>query len=123
MSRLGREAVFIHDPGFVADWKRLRLGDDDLRALELMLMADPRKPPVIAGTGGLRKTRFTADRWATGKSGGARVLYAWFERQAVIYLVMAYPKSQRDNITPAEKASIGRLLKSIERKLEEGRYG
>lgn len=116
-------AVFIHDPGFVDDWKALKLTDEDLRALEVILMADPRKPPVIPGTGGLRKLRFSAASWSGGKSGGARVLFAWFPAHAVIYLVMAYPKSRRDNITAAEKVGIARILRSIESKLENGNYG
>ncbi|BCB61108.1 hypothetical protein HaloA020_18090 [Halomonas sp. A020] len=43
-----------------------------------------------------------------GKNGGARVInfLATAER---IYLILAYPKSVRDSLTPAEKAALKTL--------------
>ncbi|MEM6852829.1 MAG: type II toxin-antitoxin system RelE/ParE family toxin [Planctomycetota bacterium] len=114
--------MFVHHPGFVADWYEMGLDDDDLRLVEVMLMTGPTANPVMPGTGGLRKLRFSSSKWKHGKSGGARVLYAHFPEQSVLYLIAAYPKSQQDNITKAEKNGIKALLKSIQAKLEEGSY-
>lgn len=45
---------------FVDDWRHLRLTDEDLRELELQLMTGPASVGrVMAGTGGLRKVRFS----------------------------------------------------------------
>jgi hypothetical protein len=43
---------------FRSNWKRLKLTDDDLRALESAILADPAGAPIMRGTGGLRKIRF-----------------------------------------------------------------
>lgn len=47
-----------------------------------------------------------------GKSGGARVIYflATAER---IYFILAYPKSMKDSLTPAEKATLKTLTHQL----------
>lgn len=47
------------------------LADDDYRALQNMLMADPASGDIIPGGGGIRKMRFAMP--GRGKSGGVRV--------------------------------------------------
>ena len=49
------------------------MNDDDLQELESEILKDPSIPPMIRGTGGLRKIRFAGHRTAGGKSGGIRV--------------------------------------------------
>jgi len=51
--------TFKYLAGFVREWERLGLTDEDLQELELIILADPEAAPVIAGTGGLRKLRFS----------------------------------------------------------------
>ena len=70
------------------------------------------KGDLIQGTGGLRKIRMALGN--QGKSGGARVIYflATAER---VYLILAYPKSVKDNLTPTEKAT----LKTLTHQLKE----
>ena len=61
---------FVEYPAFSSDWDELGLDvEEDLLALQLMIMANPSGAPVIAGTGGLRKLRFASRRWNCGKSG------------------------------------------------------
>ena len=67
---------FVQFPSFLRDWKRLDLDDDALGALERELIDEPDKGPVIAGTGGLRKLRFSPPGSGRGKSGAYRVCYA-----------------------------------------------
>jgi DNA-binding transcriptional regulator YiaG len=64
---------FVRFPAFNRDWERLGLDEDDLRSLELMILADPTRPPVIQGTGGLRKIRFVGRKSARGKSSAYRI--------------------------------------------------
>jgi hypothetical protein len=68
---------FVHFPYFVSRWRECGFDDDDLRALEVLIMAGPDKAPVVAGTGGLRKIRFARSDGNRGKSGGARIGYAY----------------------------------------------
>ncbi len=77
MSRLEDWLHFVHFPYFVARWKEIGFSDDDLRALEIVIMCGPANAPVVAGTGGLRKIRFARSNTNRGKSGGARIGYVY----------------------------------------------
>jgi mRNA-degrading endonuclease RelE of RelBE toxin-antitoxin system len=67
---------FVDVASFTEDWADLRLGDDDLRALEDEIARNPTRAPVVAGGGGARKIRRPDPVSGKGKSGGYRVLYA-----------------------------------------------
>jgi hypothetical protein len=73
---------------------------------------------VIEGTGGLRKFRLGAK--GQGKSGGARVLYYYGGDHMPIFLVAIYPKSEKENISAAEKKAIKKLINLL---VEENRPG
>jgi hypothetical protein len=88
---------------FVADWYRLGLTDDDLRALERAILDRPEIGKVMAGTGGLRKMRFAPPSRHVGKSGAMRVGYLWVADLARIYLMVIFPKNEKDNLSPAER--------------------
>jgi hypothetical protein len=60
---------------FVSLWRRWRLNDDDLRALERQLMDNPTAGAVMRNTGGVRKMRFAPPSRSAGKSGGFRACY------------------------------------------------
>src|ERR1700723_3301956 len=84
--------TFIEMKGFASDWSRLGLNDEDLSALQIAIMCAPTKPAVIKDTGGLREIRFAPERWGTGKSGAARVCYAYLQNHGTILLIVAYSK-------------------------------
>src|SRR5438477_11253839 len=67
--------------GFTHLWNAHRLTDDDLAALEAEIMENPGGPPVMRGTGGLRKIRFAPPSFRRGKSGAMRVGFTHFPRQ------------------------------------------
>ncbi len=112
--------TFIEMQGFSDDWKRLGLGDEDLQALQIMIMLQPEGPPIVSGTGGLRKLRFAPAKWATGKSGGARVCYVYFKEFGIVLLVIAYSKKEKEDI-PAGHRSAYRELIERQRKVFEQR--
>lgn len=64
---------FVELDPFTPAWKRLGLGDEDLRALQISICSWPDHGSVMSGTGGLRKIRFAPESWKTGLSGAARV--------------------------------------------------
>lgn len=113
--------TFIQLGPFAKGWKRMGLNDLDAKALEMAITTAPQGPPVIPGTGGLRKLRFAPSEWNCGKSGGARVCYAYYPKYNVALLVTAYPKSGKDDLTQEEKKDIHALLKRFGKLLEEGR--
>jgi len=51
------------------------LSDDEYRELQATLVERPKAGPVIPGSGGIRKLRWSAS--GRGKRGGARVIYYW----------------------------------------------
>jgi len=67
--------TFIQLAPFVVAWRRLGLTDEDLSALEQLIMHRPEAGAVMQGTGGVRKLRFAPPSWHMGKSGATRVCY------------------------------------------------
>lgn len=107
--------TFIQTKEFSNNWDHLGLDDDNLRKLEYDIMINPDKYPVIQGTGGLRKARFAFRN--QGKSGGVRVCYVDFVMKETIYLITVYPKSEKDNLSQAEKNQIKKLISILENNL------
>jgi hypothetical protein len=111
---------FVELKPFADGWKDLKLTDDDLVALQIMIMLNPTGCPVVDGTGGLRKIRFAPARWRTGKSGAARVSYSYMQEYGTVLLVIAYAKDEKDELTPNEKKAIRSLLLRIDREFASG---
>lgn len=84
--------------------------DDELKNLQKELIEQPGKGEIITETGGLRKVRMATGRG--GKSGGSRVIY-FLATDEVIFLVLVYPKSEKDNLTKAEKSELKKLTREL----------
>lgn len=107
---------FIELPHFRAKWEKLGLNDSDLRRLQIELLSDPKVGDVMKGTGRLRKMRFAfEDR---GKSGSIRVIYVDFEIYEKIFLITAYPKNEKDNLSDSERNELKQLIKILEEQLQ-----
>ena len=76
------------------------LGEDELDALQSLLLLHPDAGVVIPGGGGLRKVRVPAK--GKGKRGGGRVIYYWVNADSQIFLIYAYAKNERTDITPKQ---------------------
>jgi hypothetical protein len=113
-------ATFIQTSVFTRDWERLGLTDDDLRALEVMIMAKPAGNPIIRGTGGLRKIRFSPTGWARGKSGALRACYAYFKDYGIVLLVVVYEKNEMDDLSPAGRKTAKLLIERQQLELAKG---
>jgi hypothetical protein len=88
------------------------LTEQERQAAEDEIARDPLRWPVIPGTGGLRKAR--AARGSTGKSGGVRIIYFVWTTADNLYLLTVYAKSERDDLTPADKRALRRLVASLQ---------
>jgi len=73
------------------------LNDEEYRALQNVLVEMPGSGDIIQGSGGIRKIRWGAS--GRGKSGGARVIYYWATQHDQIFMLYAYTKNERDNLT------------------------
>ena len=67
----------------------------------------------IPGAGGIRKLRFAAS--GRGKRGGARVIYFYGGDQMPIYALLAYAKSARTDLNPAERRAVAGVVAAIKR--------
>ncbi len=122
--RLGPEDLlnFVELDAFTSHWSRLGLKDEDLATLQIRIMANPTGPPVIRGTGGVRKMRFAALAAARGKSGGLRVCYVYFKKYGLVLLATVYAKNEESDLTAAQKRMMMKTVEEIEEYLKE-RYG
>ncbi len=108
---------FVILPEFDRRWKSMDLDDNDLRRLQEELLLDPEKGDIMRGTGGLRKLRFAFE--GKGKSGSVRVCYVDFAVYESIYLITAYPKSEKDNLSKAERNNIAAMISTLEKALSK----
>ena len=109
--------LFVELPFFRSKWKDMGLTDDDLKRLQEELLADPKIGAVMRGTGGVRKMRFAFEQ--RGKSGSVRVIYVDFEVYEKIFLITAYPKNEKDNLTAAERNELKQMIHILEEQLKE----
>ena len=109
--------TFVELPLFSSKWKGLGLTDDDLRRLQEELLADPKVGAVMRKTGGIRKMRFAFEQ--RGKSGSVRVIYVDFEVYEKIYLLTAYAKNEKENLSDEECKELRQLIKVLEDQLSE----
>jgi hypothetical protein len=100
---------------FAAKWSKLKLNDNDLRALEQMFLVDPAAGKVIAGTGGLRKLRFAPPSWHTGKRGAVRVVYAFIGSANAVYMFTLYAKNEASDLAADGKKVFRSVLERLYR--------
>ena len=103
--------TFIEVPLFTKRWKEIGLSDNELNALQILLLKNPQSGPMMEGTGGIRKVRFPLEN--RGKSGSLRICYTDFEEYETIYLITVFTKDEQDNLTPSEKQILKKLVKSL----------
>ena len=101
---------FIETPTFTRTITGL-LSDDEYRGLQIRLADHPELGVVIEGGGGIRKIRQSAR--GRGKSGGIRVIYYWIRDNQQILMLVAYPKSAKDDLTADETAILRSLVKEL----------
>ena len=65
----------------------------------------------MEGTGGIRKVRFPLEH--RGKSHSVRVCYVDFAEFEITYLITAFTKNERENLTDAEKNVLRKLVKAL----------
>jgi len=87
------------------------MSDTDREELVAFLGANPDAGKIVAGTGGVRKVRWgLAGR---GKRGGARVIYYYHSERLPLFLLTAYPKNEKANLTQAECNAMKRLVQIL----------
>lgn len=100
-------------PQFVRDTAAAGISEEQRRVIIDTIAADPRMGDEIRGSGGVRKVRFSGR--GKGKSGGYRVVTAYFGPAAPVYLVALLSKGDRGNFSASEIAGFKALTSEIGR--------
>jgi hypothetical protein len=87
---------------------RKLLAEKERTDLISYLAAHPEAGDVMEGTGGVRKVRWA--REGKGKSGGVRVIYFYYNEGMPLYLLTLYGKSEKDNLSAAERNDLAKLV-------------
>ncbi|MEO8465176.1 MAG: type II toxin-antitoxin system RelE/ParE family toxin [Gammaproteobacteria bacterium] len=103
--------VFVELTPFVA-FRKEYWTDEDLRAMQNVLLVAPDAGDLIRGSAGLRKLRWSAQ--GRGKRGGARVIYYWHVPGDRIYLIYGYVKSRSEDLTAHQLKALRDLMKDID---------
>jgi len=84
------------------------ISDKEYHLLQLQLSVRPESGDVIKGSGGIRKLRWAGS--GRGKRGGIRVIYYYFTEDDQIYMLYAYTKSKKDDLTADQVKQLKQLV-------------
>lgn len=87
------------------------MSEHDIAALVSYLAENPDAGDVIAGTGGCRKLRWAGR--GKGKSGGYRTITFYSGAMMPVYLITAFGKGEKANLSDAECNALRVLTKGI----------
>ena len=110
---------FVELPMFLKRWEELGLDDNDLFRLQKELIENPKIGNVIKNSNGIRKMRFAFRN--KGKSGSARVIYVDFEIHEKIFLITAYDKKEKNNLSKKEIQELKQLINILKKQIKNSK--
>ena len=87
------------------------MSDSERAELVAFVGANPEAGEIIPETGGVRKIRWALE--GMGKRGGARVIYYYHNERLPVFLLSAYAKSRKANLSKAERNAMKRLVPTL----------
>ena len=102
--------IFTETRGFARQITKL-LTDDEYSELQQDLILNPQAGAIIKHSGGLRKLRWGLG--TKGKRGGIRIIYYWYVSEDKIYMLLAYGKSEKDDLSPKELKTLRKLVQEV----------
>ena len=100
----------VETPEFIRRIDKL-MDDDERAALILYLAENPTAGDLIPGTGGVRKLRWGLE--GRGKRGGARIIHFFHSSRLPLFLLTAFAKNERTDISGADRNSFRKLTKLL----------
>ena len=85
--------------------------DLEREALVAFVGANPEAGEVIPETGGVRKIRWALE--GKGKRGGARVIYYYHSERLPLFLLSAFAKNRKANLSKAERNAMKQLVPAL----------
>ena len=95
------------------------LAEEERASLIEKIDMDPEGGEIIPGTGGVRKLRWALP--GRGKSGGACVIYYFYNGSMPVFMLSIYAKNQKVNLTPAERNMLKRLTPELVQSYQKGK--
>ena len=89
------------------------------RPFSLRSWGRPSSHPVIPGSNGLRKLRFSRPGSHSGKRGSYRVYYAYFEGFGIVLLMAILAKNERSDLSKADLNALASILVDVKKLLDE----
>ncbi|AGP82107.1 RelE-like Cytotoxic translational repressor of toxin-antitoxin stability system [Alteromonas mediterranea MED64] len=96
------------------------LYESERKALIDYLSEHPKAGDIMEGTGGIRKLHWS--RGNKGKSGGVRVIYYYHDERISLYLLTIFGKSERANLSKADRNELAKLVEILAKKALEKAY-
>jgi len=87
------------------------ISDSKRAELVAFVGANPEAGEIIPETSGVRKIRWALQ--GTGKRGGARVIYYYHSERLPVFLLSAYAKNRKANLSKAERNAMKRLVPAL----------
>ena len=87
------------------------LSDQEKEDLIYYLSEHPNSGALVRGTGGIRKLRWA--QYGRGKSGGIRVIYYFHSDDMPLYLLAAFGKSEKANLSEQERNILAKAVKEL----------
>ncbi len=100
----------VETPRYQADATKL-FTVDERDAIVDMVAADPLCGVVVPGGGSVRKVRVAFG--GRGKRGGARVLYIFGGDDLPVFLLAAFAKNEKSDLTAKERAILAKAVATL----------
>jgi hypothetical protein len=95
---------------FMADAERL-FTTNERQAVVDLVATDPQCGVVIPGGNGIRKVRIGFG--GRGKRGGARVIYLFGGDDVPVFLLTAFAKNEKSDLTPSERSAMSKAVTAM----------
>jgi hypothetical protein len=100
----------VETPEFLAATRELLTVEERILLVDF-LAENPASGELIKGTGGVRKLRWALE--GRGKSGGARIIYYYHNASLPLFLLTAYAKNVRADLSQSDRNDFRRLTKLL----------
>lgn len=110
--------TIVEMPEFVAATRKL-MDDEERATLVDYLAHNPIVGDMIQGTGGVRKLRWTLE--GRGKRGGARVIYFYHNTSMPLFLLTAYAKNRRTDLSQKDRNDFRRMTRLLTESYGKGK--
>jgi hypothetical protein len=102
--------VVVETPAYLRDAEAIFTAQER-EAIVTMVASDPECGELMQGTGGVRKVR--VGRGGRGKSGGGRVVYIYHDAGHPLFLLAAFAKNEKANLSKAERNAMATFVKGL----------